>query len=61
MIKAALRRRKGGEEVKRMNGWILILEILGAWSLAASVMHLVDAIEKNDRPRSGARKRSRKA
>lgn len=61
MIKAALRRRKGGEEVKRMNGWILALEILGAWSLAASVMHLVDAIEKNDRPRSGARKRSRKA
>lgn len=44
-----------------MNGWILTLEILGAWSLASSVMHLVDAIEKSDRPRSGARKRSIKA
>lgn len=61
MIKAARRRRKGGEEVKRMNGWILTLEILGAWSLAASVVHMAEAIEKSDRPRSGARKRSRKA
>lgn len=55
--KAAERRK----EVKRMNGWILALEVLGAWSLASSVMHMVDAIEKSDRPRSGARKRSRKA
>lgn len=44
-----------------MNGWILTLEILGAWSLASSVVHMAEAIEKSDRPRSGARKRSRKA
>lgn len=42
--------------------WTLALELLGAWSLAAGLMRVVDALEaKRDRHPGGARRRSDKA
>lgn len=49
---------KGGDSMT----WVLALELLGAWTLAASLMRVVDALEtKRDRRPGGARRRSGKA
>lgn len=48
---------KGGDGMT----WVLALELLGAWTLAASLMRAVDALEtKRDRRPGGAERRSGK-
>lgn len=49
---------KGGDGMT----WTLALELLGAWSLAAGLMRVIDALEaKRDRHPDGAGRRSGKA